>query len=249
MTTGPGRPREVYFFGTCLIDLLFPQAGLCAMRLLQREGVRVIFPEGQSCCGQPAYNAGYRDEARAVAGAQLRALSRDIPVVVPSGSCAGMLRHHYPYLFAGTAEQERAQALASRTHEFSAFLVEKLEVRLEDRGPPCRVALHGSCSARREVGAVGAAESLLDQLRGVTRVEFEHSTECCGFGGTFSVKQPEISAAMAKDKTRAIRASGADTLVSQDCGCLMHLGGTFARQGDGPQIRHLAEFLWERVRD
>jgi L-lactate dehydrogenase complex protein LldE len=249
MTFDPETPREVYFFGTCLIDLLFPRAGLCAMRLLQRAGVRVIFPEGQSCCGQPAYNAGYRDEAREVASTQLRAFARDIPVVVPSGSCAGMLREHYPYLFASTAQQERAQALASRVHEFTAFLVQILDVRLEDRGPPRRVALHGSCSARRELGVVGAAESLLDQLAGVTRVELDHSAECCGFGGTFSVKQPEISAAMAKDKTQAIRASGADTLVSQDYGCLMHLGGTFARQGSGPEVRHIAEFLWERVHE
>ncbi|AUB79642.1 (Fe-S)-binding protein [Candidatus Thiodictyon syntrophicum] len=240
-------PDTVYFFGTCLIDTLFPRAGLAAMQLLRRAGVRVIFPQGQTCCGQPAYNSGYRDEARAVARAQLDAFPADLPVVVPSASCAGMLRVQYPLLFADTADAARAEAFAGRVVELADFLVRVLDVRLIDLGPPIRVAVHNSCSARRELGVADATMDLLGRLARVELVEPERAAECCGFGGAFSVKQPEISAAMAGDKARAILATGAAVLVGQDCGCLMNLGGTLARQGGGPLVRHLAEFIWERT--
>ena len=241
------KPDSVYFFGTCLVDLLFPQAGLCAMRLLEREGVRVIFPQDQTCCGQPAYNSGYRDEARRVARVQLDALAEDLPVVVPSASCAGMLKVHYPELFAGTPDAPRALALAARVVELTDFLVRVLDIRPNDLGPPLKVALHNSCSARREMGVAGAALELLGRLANLEAVEPDRARECCGFGGTFSVKQPEISAAMAGDKARAVAATGAGVLVGQDCGCLMNLGGTFARQGGGPAVKHIAELLWERT--
>lgn len=241
------KPDSVLFFGTCLVDLLFPNAGLSAMRLLRREGIRVLYPQGQTCCGQPAYNSGYRDEARRVARAQLDALAGDLPVVVPSASCAGMLKVHYPVLFAGTPDAERAAALAARVVELTDLLARILERPLEDLGPPVRVAVHNSCSARREMGVAPATLDLLGRLANVEAVEPEKAYECCGFGGTFSVKQPEISAAMAADKTGAIAATGAQMLVGQDCGCLMNLSGTFARQGAGPAVKHIAEFLWERT--
>ncbi|MCU0836397.1 MAG: (Fe-S)-binding protein [Chromatiaceae bacterium] len=240
-------PTEVLFFGTCLIDLLFPQAGLSAMRLLREAGVRVIYPRGQTCCGQPAWNSGYREEARRVALTQLDALAGDRPVVVPSGSCAGMLRVHYPSLFAGTADEARAKALAGRVYELTEFLVRVLDWHPKDLGPPLRVAVHHSCSARRELGIADAAAALLRRLDQVEAVEPDHGSECCGFGGTFAIKQPELSAAMAGDKAEAIRSTGAQVLVSQDCGCLMNLGGTLARQGGGPRVRHIAELLWERT--
>lgn len=241
------KPSVVYFFGTCLIDLIFPRAGLSAMRLLRREGIRVLYPQGQTCCGQPAYNSGFRDEARAVASAQLDAFPDDIPVVVPSASCAGMFRVHYPLLFDGAPEEARALALSERVFELTEFLVRVLDVKLADLGPPLRVALHNSCSARRELGVADAALDLLGRLSNVDAMEPDHAYECCGFGGTFSVKQPEISAAMAADKTAAIAATGARMLVGQDCGCLMNLDGTFRRQGKGPEVKHIAEFLWERT--
>ena len=240
-------PQTVYLFGTCLIDLSFPQAGLSAIRLLERAGLRVVYPQGQTCCGQPAYNSGYRDEARAVARVQLDAFPEDWPVVVPSASCAGMLKHHYPPLFAGTPDAARAAAFAGRVVELSDFLTRVLDVRLEDRGPPTRVAVHISCSARREMGVAGASLDLLGRLANVEVVEPEQATECCGFGGTFAVKQPEISAAIAADKAQAILATGAEVLVGPDCGCLMNLGGTLARLGGGPRVCHLAEFVWERT--
>jgi L-lactate dehydrogenase complex protein LldE len=241
------KPDAVYFFGTCLVDLLFPRTGLCAMRLLAREGIRVIYPQKQTCCGQPAYNSGYRDEARAVAVAQLDALPVDIPVVVPSASCAGMLRVHYPQLFAGSTDEPRALALAGRVYEFAEFLIRVLDLHPVDLGPPLQVALHNSCSARRELQAADTALDLLARLGNVEAMEPDHAYECCGFGGTFAVKQPEISAAMAADKTAAITATRAQVLVGQDCGCLMNLEGTFRRRGGGPEVRHIAELLWDRT--
>jgi L-lactate dehydrogenase complex protein LldE len=241
------RPSRVLLFGTCLIDLLYPKVGLAAMRLIRREGVRVLFPQDQTCCGQPAYNSGFRSHARLVARQQLDALDGDDPVVVPSASCAGMLREHYPRLFQGTPEQARAEHLATRVVELCDFLNRVLAVRLEDRGPPVTVALHHSCSARREMAVAPAASALLGQLGEVRVVEPDHAQECCGFGGTFSVKEPEISAAMAADKAKAIAATGAELLVSQDCGCLMNLDGTAGKAGLRFEVRHIAEFLWQRT--
>jgi L-lactate dehydrogenase complex protein LldE len=240
---------NVYFFSTCLIDLFYPQAGLAGMRLLQREGLKVIFPRDQTCCGQPAYNAGYRDEARRVAGAQLDLFAQDYPIVVPSGSCAGMMKHHYPELFAGTAQEEQAKDIASRVWELTGFLTEVLDLQLNDLGEPVEVVIHTSCSARREMGVADAAESLLGQLEQVELVEQDYKTECCGFGGTFAVKQPEISAAMVEDKTEALRNSGAKIVTSQDCGCLMNISGALEKQGDPLTTCHIAELLWERTNE
>ncbi|HPQ94474.1 MAG: (Fe-S)-binding protein [Thiothrix sp.] len=246
------RPEAAYFFGTCLIDLFYPDAGVSAVQLLQREGVRVIFPPDQTCCGQPAWNSGYRDEARKVARTQLALFDKPLPIVIPSGSCAGMMKTHYPALFRGEPDEDRALDVAGRVYELTGFLVDVLDIRLQDLGAPVTVAVHTSCSARREMGVADKIESLLGQLARVTVHEQAYKTECCGFGGTFAVKEPEISAAMVADKTAHIRATGASCLVSQDCGCLMNIGGAFAFQQREqnqpvPAIRHIAEFLWERV--
>lgn len=242
-------PGAVYFFATCLVDLFYPDAGMAGISLLRREGLKVVYPRDQTCCGQPAYNSGYREEARRVAAAQLDLFPRPWPIVVPSGSCAGMMKHHYPDLFAGTPLRAKAEDVAQRVFELTGFLTDVLHIRLKDLGAPLRVALHTSCSTRREMGTAQAGESLLAQLSGVELVEQSHHTECCGFGGTFAVKQPEISAAMVQDKTDALRASGAELVVSQDCGCLMNIGGAFERQGAAPRTSHIAEFLWERTRE
>jgi L-lactate dehydrogenase complex protein LldE len=240
------RPSAVYFFATCLVDLLYPRAGLAGMQLLRRAGLEVVFPTGQTCCGQPAFNSGYRSEALAVARRQLACFPRDIPVVVPSGSCAGMIVRHWPELFAGEPDQDQALALAARTHELTGFLVDVLDLRLSDLGPPIRVAIHSSCSARREMGVADRIERLIGQLDRVELVNQARAAECCGFGGTFAVKLADVSGAMVRAKTEALRATGADCVVSQDCGCLMNIGGAFEHQGGGPQTRHIAEFLWER---
>lgn len=240
-------PDNVYFFATCLIDLMYPKAGLAGMQLIQRAGVNVIFPGDQTCCGQPAFNSGYRDEALGVARAQLACFKRDIPVVVPSGSCAGTIKHHWPELFEGEADAEQALAVAARTYELTEFLVDVLDVKLTDLGTPTSVAIHTSCSARREMGVADRIQSLVGQLDKVEILTQEREAECCGFGGTFAIKQGDVSGAMVKDKTDALRATGAARVLSQDCGCLMNIGGAFEKQGNGPNTQHIAEFLLERT--
>jgi L-lactate dehydrogenase complex protein LldE len=241
------KPDEIYYFGTCLIDLLYPNAGLAGMQLLRQAGVRVIYPDNQTCCGQPAFNSGYRDEALSVARNLLSCFKRDIPVVVPSGSCAGMIKTHWPELFEREPELKQVVTLAERTYELTQFLVEVIDMKLNDLGKPTRVAIHTSCSARREMGVAEHIESLVAQLQHVEVLEQERKPECCGFGGTFAIKQADISGAMLKDKTDSLRATGADQVISQDCGCMMNISGAFDKQGGGPKTRHIAEFLWERT--
>lgn len=240
------RPESVYFFGTCLIDLFYPQAGLAGMELLKREGIKVVFPPDQSCCGQPARNNGFLDEARAVARRQLDSFPGDRPIVVPSGSCAGMMKTHYPELFEGTPDHARALAFSKRVFELTEFLVDVLGVRLEDKGEPVTVTWHPSCHSQREAKVVEQPKALLRQLSGVTLVENPRETECCGFGGAFAVRQAEISAAMVKDKIDSVEATKAPLLLSGDCGCLMNITGAADKAGKAFKGRHIAEFLLER---
>jgi L-lactate dehydrogenase complex protein LldE len=249
-TGGRGeKPEAVYFFGTCLVDLFCSGAGLSAIQLLQREGLRVVFPRGQTCCGQPAYNSGYRDEARGVAAAQIRLFSGTLPVVVPSGSCAGMIRRHYHELFAGDPLEAEAADFSSRVVELTQFLVDVIDVRLVDRGARIRVAWHGSCHALREAGVDDEPLQLLAGLANVEVAALSRERECCGFGGTFAVRHPEISAAMVDDKAEAVAASGADVVLSGDAGCLLNIGGRLEAKGARVRAEHIAEFLWERTRE
>jgi L-lactate dehydrogenase complex protein LldE len=240
------KPSTIYFFGTCLVDLLYPRAGLAGMQLIRREGVEVIFPHDQTCCGQPAFNSGYREEALTVARSLLACFPRNIPLVVPSGSCASMIKNHWPSLFSGHPDETQALALAARTYELTEFLVDLLRISLSDLGDPIKVAIHTSCSARRELGVADRIESLLAQLDKVEVVTQERKAECCGFGGSFAVKQADLSGAMVRDKTDALHASGAQRVISQDCGCLMNIGGALEKQGSETPTQHIAEFLLER---
>jgi L-lactate dehydrogenase complex protein LldE len=237
---------DVYFFCTCLVDLFVPQAGLDSVTLLERAGVRVHFPVDQTCCGQPAYTSGQPDEARAVARQQLGLFPEPWPIVLPSGSCTGMMRHHYEKLFEGTADMQAARDVASRVWELSEFLVKVLGVRLIDGGQPTNVALHTSCSARRETGALDATRSLLKQLDQVTLMIQDHESECCGFGGMFSVRHPEISGGIVRDKVAAISSCGADLLITGDCGCMLNITGHAKKVGCAMAGKHLASFLLER---
>ncbi len=244
----PAKPSDVFLFGTCVLDLFFPSAGMDAIRLLEREGIRVHFPQAQSCCGQPAYTSGYTDEAREVARAQLALFAGEWPVVVPSGSCAGMFRHHYFELFKDEPQTlSQIESLAARTFELAEFLLNVCRVQLHDGGAPVKVALHTSCSARREMNTHLHGRALLAQLDGVERVDHDHESECCGFGGAFSVRMPDISGAMVKDKTAALKGSGAAEVVSADCGCLLNINGCFEKQGDRLRGEHLASFLLRRT--
>jgi len=251
----PDRPTDVYLFATCLIDQFAPQAGLDAVRLLEREGIRVHYPQAQTCCGQPAHSSGYPQEARAVALQQLNLFDQPWPVVVPSGSCGGMMRLHYPHLFADDPElHARAVALSGRIFELGEFLVHVVNFNREDLGGDSVIALHTSCHARRQMGSHDTSVALLDTLKHVRVVEQTRIEECCGFGGTFSLLYPEISEAIVTDKVAAIKEAGAQQVVSADCGCLLNITGRAAKQDElaGRKIPslpgvHLASFLWSRT--
>jgi len=239
--------RNVYLFGTCLLDLFMPEAGLDAINLLESLGVRVHYPQAQSCCGQPAHTSGHPDEARKVARAQLGLFPQDWPIVVPSGSCGGMMKLHWPTLFADCPEHAAVQAIAARVVEFSDFLLNHLNWHPKDLGPPTKIAVHTSCSARREMNVHTHSWALVDRLDNVERVTHGHESECCGFGGTFSIKHPDIAGAMVSDKAQALEQSGAVEFVSADGGCLMNINGKLALEAQSPlRGKHLATFLLQR---
>jgi L-lactate dehydrogenase complex protein LldE len=249
------KPKRIYFFATCVIDLMAPQAGVDAIALIRDAGIEVVFPDGQGCCGQPAHTSGYLDEARRVARAQLGLFPEPWPIVVPSGSCAGTMLHHWPPLFAADPTlAAQARAIAERVVEWSAFARDVLGLGravASSHGEPVRVALHTSCHARRQLGSHLPGEALLRALPGVDSVPLARVTECCGFGGTFSARHPAISGAMVNDKLDAIRDSGAEVLVSGDCGCLLNLHhAAEKRRAAGetlPRCVHLSSFVRERL--
>lgn len=251
----PRKPADAYLFATCLVDQFTPQAGLDTVRLLEREGIRVHFPPQQTCCGQPAHSSGFPDEARAVAVRQLQLFPQPWPVVVPSGSCAGMMRHHWPQLFAEDAAlQAQATELAGRIFELTEFLVHVADYRPQDQGPACSVALHTSCHARRQMGVHETSRVLLERLSQVSVQEPARVEECCGFGGTFAIRFPDISSAIVSDKVAALQATGAERVVSADCGCLLNITGRAARLDEeagrtSPSLpgEHIASFLWRRT--
>jgi L-lactate dehydrogenase complex protein LldE len=249
------RPRKVYFFGTCVIDLMAPQAGMDAIELIRATGIEVVFPHEQGCCGQPAYTSGYVDEARRVARVQLPLLGEPWPVVVPSGSCAGTMAHEWPKLFVDDPKWGAlARDVAARVVEWSFFARDVLGLaqRQSDAGAqPVKVALHTSCHARRFLGCHVPSEALLRALPGVELVPFARVEECCGFGGTFSARHPAISGAMVNDKLDSVHAAGADVLVSADCGCLLNLQLAADKRNERderlPRCVHLASFVRERL--
>lgn len=251
----PAKPAHVYLFATCLVDQFAPEAGLAVVQLLEREHIRVHFPADQTCCGQPAYTSGYPDEARTVARRQLDLFPEPWPVVVPSGSCAAMMRHHYPKLFADDPLlAAKAAALAERIFEFTEFMVHVAGFSGADRGAPCTVALHTSCHARREMGVHETSRALIEGLPGVTLAEQARAEECCGFGGSFAVRHGDISAAIVSDKVASLVDSGAERVVGADCGCLFNIAGraeyldrAAGRATPTLPAEHIASFLWRRT--
>jgi len=239
-------PR-VSLFVTCIVDQLFPKVGLAMADVLERLGYTVDFPEAQTCCGQPAFNSGYRGEARAVARHFLDVFESAETIVVPSGSCTSMCSHHYPELFhKDPAALARAEALSKRIYEFSTFLTDV--ARVEDVGARFDdvVTFHDGCHALRELGIKSAPRRLLSRVRGLELREMMPAEECCGFGGTFSVKFAELSGAMARTKIEAIERTGAKTVVSLDPSCLMQIQGALSRAGSPIRTMHLAEVLASR---
>jgi L-lactate dehydrogenase complex protein LldE len=237
------KPR-IALFVTCLVDLHRPSIGFAAISLLERAGCRVEVPRAQTCCGQPAYNAGDRATARDLARGIIAAFSGYDYVVAPSGSCAGMLRAHLPHLFDDDPNtRAAADALAAKTWELTAFLVDVLGVTSTHATHAGTVAYHDSCAGLRELGVKAQPRRLLEAVAGLSLVEIAEPETCCGFGGTFCVKYPDISVRMVSDKAADITASGAATLAAGDLGCLLNMAGRLSREGSAVQVRHVAEIL------
>ena len=241
---------RVALFITCVNDALFPGTGQAVVTLLERLGVEVDFPLGQTCCGQVQYNTGYRHETEPLVHRMAEVFAGYDHVVAPSGSCAAMVRDNYPRIGAKAAAEGRGTALADaaadlvpRVYELTEFLVDVLKVTDVGAYFPHTVTYHPTCHGLRMLGLGDRPLRLLRAVRGLELVELPGAEECCGFGGTFSVKNPDVSAAMGADKVRNAVATGAQVLCAADNSCLMHIGGTLSRQGSGVRVMHLAEIL------
>jgi L-lactate dehydrogenase complex protein LldE len=236
-------PR-VGLFVTCLVDLFRPTVGFAAIKLMEDAGCTVEVPMAQTCCGQPAYNSGDRADARALAEATIRAFEEFDHVVAPSGSCAGMLSHHYPRLFVGDpAWEARAGAFGANVHELVSFLTDILGVERVAASHAATVTYHDSCSGLRELGIRAQPRALLRSVEGLELKEMRDPDVCCGFGGTFCVKYPAISNAIVEKKTEDIRSTGAELLLAGDLGCLMNMAGKLRREKSTVEVRHVAEVL------
>lgn len=235
---------RVALFATCVVDQLAPEVGLAALRVLERCGTRAVFPPGQTCCGQPFFNAGHRAEARRLARATLRVLDGFDAVVVPSGSCAAMIRLHYAELFPpGDPTGDGVRALAARTFEFSEFLIRVLGRADLGARFDGTVTIHDGCHSLRELGIREGPRHLLGQVTGCALRELEGADRCCGFGGSFAVSFDGLSASMGRAKVDAIVATGAEAVVSCDPSCLLQIRGILERQGKAVKALHLAEVL------
>ena len=241
------KPR-VALLVTCLVDLYRPNVGFSAIRLLEDAGCTVEVPPGQTCCGQPAYNSGDRATAKDLARAVIDAFLPYDHTVVPSGSCGGMVIHHYPTLFADDPQyRARAEALAAKTHELVSFLTDVMGVERVAARYDGIVAYHDSCSGLRELGIRTQPRRLLASVEGLSLRELKDPELCCGFGGTFCVKYPDISTRMVADKVQDVVATGADTLLAGDLGCLLNIAGRLKREGRPVKVRHVAEVLAGRT--
>ncbi len=239
-----GQGPHVGLFVTCLVDLFRPSVAFAAIKLLEDAGARVEVPHAQTCCGQPAYNSGDRADAMVIARQVVETFEQFEYVVAPSGSCAGMLKVQFPALLADDlAFAERAQALAAKTFELTSFLVDVLGVEGVDAHFAGCVTYHDSCSSLRELHVHDAPRRLLASVDGLNLVEMAETEVCCGFGGGFSVKYPDISTAIGEAKARNIAATHAACVLAGDLGCLMQIAGTLSRQGSDIEARHVAEVL------
>jgi L-lactate dehydrogenase complex protein LldE len=231
---------------TCLGDCIRPQAGQAAVRVLRRLGHTIDFPQAQTCCGQPMFNSGYAELAREQAKHTIRVFAGEQPVVTPSGSCAAMVKVEYPHLLEDDGQwHEQALDLARRTFEFSDFLVNQLRVTDVGAKYDGKVAFHFACHLRM-LGQTNEVETLVRHVAGATLVPLNRQDQCCGFGGSFAVRYPQISGNMVNDKMLCILASGADCVVSTDAGCLMNIGGRLHRAGKSVELLHIAELLDRR---
>ena len=234
---------QVALYVTCLVDLFRPVVGFAAMKLLQEAGCEVSVPLAQTCCGQPAYNSGDRQAAQVLAIKVIKNFESFDYVVAPSGSCAGMLKTHYPELLKDTDQHKRALAFADKVFELTSFLVDKCDLQSVDRDFAARITYHDACAGLRELHVKQQPRQLLNSLGGLELCEMPEGEACCGFGGTFCVKYPEISDAMVGKKCACITATSAQMLLGGDMGCLMNMAGKLSRDGSTIEVRHVAEIL------
>jgi L-lactate dehydrogenase complex protein LldE len=238
------EPARVALLVTCLVDLFRPSIGFAAVKLLEAAGCSVDVPRAQTCCGQPAYNSGDKNDAKAVARQVIAAFAGYDYVVAPSGSCAGMVKVHYPEMFADEpGMRERAADLATRTYELVSFLTDVRGMTTVAAKCGQRVTYHDSCSGLRELGVKEQPRKLLASVGGLQLDELPGAEICCGFGGTFAVKYPDISDKMASDKIADIEATSADCVLAGDLGCLLQIAGKLSRAGSRVETRHVAEVL------
>lgn len=235
--------HQVQIFMPCFVDQLYPETGMNMVRILERLGCTVQYNPAQTCCGQPAYNAGYKDEARKVAAKFLHDFDKDIYIVAPSGSCTGYVRSAFTELFENSSEAQRSKKVKTYLYEFTEFLTEVLKV--EDLGAhlPAKVTYHDACGALRECGIKAGPRKLMEQINGLELVEMAECETCCGFGGTFAVKYEPISIGMAQTKVQSALATGAEYIVSTDVSCMMHLQAYIDKQGLPVQTIHIADLL------
>jgi len=236
--------NNVTLFIQCIIDALYPEVGEALVRVFRKLGVNLTCPAEQTCCGQPAFNSGYRREARAAARHFIEVFENATTIVCPSGSCVTMVRHHYPALFAAQPSWlQRAKKVAERTYEFTEYLVDVLDAQHFDVRYDGKITYHDSCHLLRGLGVRDQPRKLLGRVRGAELIEMKDSDRCCGFGGAFSIKYPDISTAMVQDKVKNILDSGADTVVGCDMGCLMNIQGMLSRMGSDIKVMHIAQIL------
>lgn len=242
MTGKRDTPPRVGFFVTCIVDAMRPNIGFASLKLLEDAGCTVEVPEAQTCCGQPAFNSGDDATTRRIAEQVIEAFEPYDYIVVPSGSCASMIRSHYGDLFEDDAWRARQKAVSEKTWEILSFLTDVMRYQ-----PAARYAgtatYHDSCSGLRDLGVYDQPRALLGAVDGLSMVPLDGSNECCGFGGTFCVKYPELSTAIVSDKADKIKATGADTLLGGDMGCLMNMAGKLSRDGSNLRVFHTIEVL------
>ena len=240
---------KVALFVTCIVDMLFPEAGEAALDILEAQGLTVEFPEAQTCCGQPAFNSGFQDDARPVAEHFIDVFNNYDAIVTPSGSCAAMVRHYYPELFKQHARKAEAEAIAAKTWELTQYLVDVLGVT--DLGTrlskPTRAAIHNACHGYRGLGIDRQPRALLANVGNLMLTELSGHDQCCGFGGLFSIKMSDISGAMLKDKLTNVEAAECDIIITGDASCAMHMNGGLSRNKSEKRVVHVAEVLAGKI--
>lgn len=238
---------KVYFFATCIGGAVYSNTCINVIKLLQKEGVEVIFKKNQTCCGQPSYNSGYYENTKKIALYNISLFKESYPIIVPSGSCAGVMKNDYLELFADDGDYEVVKEFSSRVFELSEFLLKELKVKYEDKGEKIKVTWHSNCHALRVAKCIESSKAIIKQLKNVELLELEREEECCGFGGTFSIKEPEISKAMVDEKIEDIKNQGVDYLISADAGCLMNISGAMEKMNTGVRSMHLYDFIAQRI--